>query len=162
MAVTTSPRRRCSPRRWGGRRCHIHVAGVVAGAVSELESADNVRPHAGHCRSRPHRNPLTVRNRLDAVFSFLHTDVLPHMQLEEETVYAAVDRILDGAHSMPAILIDHEVIRRLIGELDHLVGPHGWKTLARRAAAAAPRSRGRNPLPRREGGAPLWTVPQSH
>ena len=162
MAVTTSPRRRCSPRRWGGRRCHIHVAGVVAGAVSELESAHNVRPHAGHCRSRPtpkspHRaGPSGCRVQFSA-----HRRAATHAA-GGGTVYAAVDRILDGPHSMPAILIDHEVIRRLIGELGHLVGPHGWKTLAHRAAAAAPRSRGRNPLPRREGGAPLWTVPQSH
>jgi Hemerythrin HHE cation binding domain len=90
-----------------------------------------VREHLGHMRviaEAAHTEiPLTLRDRLDAVFSFLHTDALPHMQLEEETVYAAVDRILDGPHSMLAMLIDHEVIRRLIGELDHLVGPHGWK-----------------------------------
>lgn len=107
--------------------------GLGAETVEDLIASEHaiVRQHLGHMRviaeAAPTEIPLTLRNRLDAVFSFLHNDVLPHMRLEEESVYEAVDRIPDGPHSMAAMVIDHEVIRRLIGELDHLAGPRGWK-----------------------------------
>ncbi len=63
-----------------------------------------------------------LRNRLDAVLSFLHNSLLPHMDLEEATLYAAVDRLADGPHCGPAMLLDHVAIRALIDDLDRVTG----------------------------------------
>jgi hypothetical protein len=46
------------------------------------------------------------------------------MEIEETTIYPAVDRLPDGPHSGPAMALDHEAIRALIHEVDGLTrGP---------------------------------------
>lgn len=64
--------------------------------------------------------PLRLRDRLEGVLTFLHDDTLPHMEMEETTIYAAVDRLPDGPHAGPAMALDHEAIRALVHEVDGL------------------------------------------
>jgi hemerythrin-like domain-containing protein len=64
--------------------------------------------------------PLALRDRLDGVLRFLYDDALPHMEMEETTIYAAVDRLPDGPHSGPAMALDHQAIRALVREVDRL------------------------------------------
>jgi hypothetical protein len=91
----------------------------------------NVREHLDHmvaiADTPPAQVPVAVRNRLDAVFGFLHTDLLPLMAFEEETLYPALDRIPDVPHTPGAMALEHEPIRRAIGELDDRAGAHGWQ-----------------------------------
>ncbi len=58
---------------------------------------ENVREHLDHMAAIAEAGPgditVTLRNRLDAVFKFLHTDLLTLMAFEEETRYPALDRI---------------------------------------------------------------------
>lgn len=91
----------------------------------------NVHEHLDHmvaiAGAPPAEVPLGVRNHLDAVFSFLHTDLLPLMAFEEETLYPALDRIPDVPHTPGAMALEHEPIRRAIGELDDRAGADGWQ-----------------------------------
>lgn len=90
-----------------------------------------VRENLDHMRAileaTPDEVPLTLRSRLDVVFSFLHADLLSLMTLEEQTLYPAVERISDEVHATKALALDHEAIRRVIAELDDLAGASGWK-----------------------------------
>jgi hemerythrin-like domain-containing protein len=96
-----------------------------------VESAHaDVRRHLRYMRAVASASatelPLTVRDQVDKIFTFLH-DELPLMQVEQEVIYAAIDRLPNGPQSTQAMVMDHEVIRRLIHELDRLAGPNGWK-----------------------------------
>jgi iron-sulfur cluster repair protein YtfE (RIC family) len=76
--------------------------------------------------------PLALRDRLDAVLSFLHDDTLPHMEMEETIIYAAVDRLPNGPHSGQAMALDHQAIRALVHEVDRLTsGQTSKKTAAK-------------------------------
>ncbi len=101
----------------------------TARALVEAAHA-NVRRHLRYMRAVAGASaselPLTVRGQLDRIFTFLHEE-LPLMQMEQEVIYAAIDRLPDGPQSTQAMVMDHEVIRRLIHELDRLAGPNGWK-----------------------------------
>jgi iron-sulfur cluster repair protein YtfE (RIC family) len=83
-----------------------------------------LRRHLQHLRSiaeaMMQEQPLALRTRLDAVLGFLHDDALPHMEMEEATIYAAVDALPDGPHSGAAMALDHEAIRALVHEVDGL------------------------------------------
>jgi Hemerythrin HHE cation binding domain len=90
-----------------------------------------VREHLDHmvaiAQAAPTAAPPTARDRLDAVFRFLHTDLLPLMALEEETVYPALGQIPDVPHTPWAMALDHAAVRRVIGELDDRAGAGGWE-----------------------------------
>jgi hypothetical protein len=92
---------------------------------------ENVREHLGHmvaiADAGPGEIPLTLRNRLDAVFRFLHTDLLTLMAFEEQTLYPALDRIPDVPSTPGAMTADHDTIRRAIGVLDDRAGAGGWE-----------------------------------
>ncbi len=85
-----------------------------------------MRHHLDHLRAiadrMPSEEPLMLRNRLDAVLSFLHHGLLPHMELEEQTIYAAVDRLPNGPHCGPAMALDHAAIRALVADVDRVAG----------------------------------------
>jgi Hemerythrin HHE cation binding domain len=85
-----------------------------------------VRHHLDHLRAiaetMPSEEPLMLRNRLDAVSSFLHNGLLPHMEMEEQTLYAAIDALADGPHCGPAMVLDHVAIRALVADVDRVVG----------------------------------------
>ncbi|MBJ7595480.1 MAG: hemerythrin domain-containing protein [Candidatus Dormibacteraeota bacterium] len=98
--------------------------GTVQGLLAR-EHAE-VRHHLDHLRAiadaAPSEEPLMLRNKLDAVLSFLHNGLLPHMDVEEQTLYAAVDRLAEGPHSGPAMVLDHEAIRALVADVDRATG----------------------------------------
>jgi hemerythrin-like domain-containing protein len=85
-----------------------------------------VRHHLDHLRAiaeaMPTEEPLMLRNRLDAVSSFLHNGLLPHMEMEERTLYGAIDALADGPHCRPAMVLDHVAIRALVADVDRVVG----------------------------------------
>lgn len=84
-----------------------------------------VRHHLDHLRAiaetMPSEEPLMLRNRLDAVSSFLRNGLLPHMEMEEQTLYAAIDPLADGPHCRPAMVLDHVAIRALVDDVDRVV-----------------------------------------
>jgi iron-sulfur cluster repair protein YtfE (RIC family) len=90
-----------------------------------------VREHLDHmvaiAEATPTGVPVAVRERLDAVFSFLHTDLLALMALEETTLYPALGQIPDVPHTPEAMALDHASVRRIIGELDDRAGADGWE-----------------------------------
>lgn len=81
-----------------------------------------LREHLDHMRSvaddAQYAVPLTLRHRLDAVLSFLHHDLVSHIQTEEEVVYPALDRVADADWSSQAMRLDHEAITAMLGQLD--------------------------------------------
>ncbi len=91
----------------------------------------NVREHLDHmvviAEAPPAEMSLTLRDRLDAVFSFLHTDLPSLMTLEEDTLYPALERIPDVPHTPGAMAAEHEAIRRAIAELDGRAGVKRWE-----------------------------------
>ena len=91
---------------------------------------ENVREHLGHMvaiAADPSDIPVKLRNRLDAVFGFLHADLLTLMTFEEETLYPALDRIPGVPHTPGAMAADHDRIKRAIDLLDDSAGAHGWE-----------------------------------
>jgi hypothetical protein len=91
---------------------------------------ENVREHLGHMAAIaavPSDIPVKLRNRLDAVFRFLHVDLLTLMTFEEETLYPALDRIPGVPHTPGAMAADHDRIKRTIDLLDDSAGAHGWE-----------------------------------
>jgi Hemerythrin HHE cation binding domain len=92
---------------------------------------ENVREHLGHMAAIAEAGPgditMTLRNSLDAVFRFLHADLLTLMAFEEETLYPALDRIPGVPHTPGAMAADHDTIRRAIDVLDDLAGAGGWE-----------------------------------
>jgi Hemerythrin HHE cation binding domain len=90
-----------------------------------------VREHLDHmvviAEAAPSEVPLALRERLDAVFRFLHTDLLPLMALEEATLYPALGQIPDVPHTPGAMALDHEAVRRVIDDLDDRAGAGGWE-----------------------------------
>lgn len=84
-----------------------------------------VREHLDHMRaiadSVHHEIPLTLRDRLDAVLSFVHNDLVAYIKTEEEVLYPVFDRMADADWSSPAMRFDHEMITSMIGELDDAI-----------------------------------------
>jgi iron-sulfur cluster repair protein YtfE (RIC family) len=84
-----------------------------------------MREHLDHVRSvaddAQYAVPLTLRHRLDAVLSFLHNDLVSHIQTEEEVVYPAIDRVADADWSSQAMRLDHEAITEMLGQLDRAI-----------------------------------------
>jgi iron-sulfur cluster repair protein YtfE (RIC family) len=95
--------------------------------VEELISREHalIRRHLTHMRrvadDAQHEVPLTLRNRLDAVLSFLHNDLAAHMRIEEDVLYPALDRSATAHWSSQAMRFDHEAILRLLDQIDHAV-----------------------------------------
>ena len=92
---------------------------------------ENVREHLGHMVAIAEADPgditVTLRNRLDAVFRFLHTELLTLMTFEEATLYPALDRIPDIPPTPRAMAEDHDTIRRAVRVLDDRAGADGWE-----------------------------------
>jgi iron-sulfur cluster repair protein YtfE (RIC family) len=91
---------------------------------------ENVREHLGHMAAIaavPSDIPVKLRNRLDAVFRFLHVDLLTLMTFEEETLYPALDRIPGVPHTPGAMAADHDAIKHTIDVLDDAAGARGWE-----------------------------------
>lgn len=84
-----------------------------------------MREHLDHMRSIAddvqHEIPLALHDRLDAVLSFLHNDLVSHIQTEEEVVYPAYERIADADWSSQAMRLDHEAITAMVGQLDRAI-----------------------------------------
>jgi iron-sulfur cluster repair protein YtfE (RIC family) len=84
-----------------------------------------MREHLDHMRSvaddAQYAVPITLRHRLDAVLSFLHNDLVSHIQTEEEVVYPAIDRVADADWSSQAMRLDHEAIKEMLGQLDRAI-----------------------------------------
>ena len=84
-----------------------------------------MREHLDHMRSvadDAHLEiPLTLRNRLDAVLSFLHNDLVAHIQTEEEIIYPAFEGVTNADWASQAMLIDHEAITAMLGQLDSAI-----------------------------------------
>lgn len=95
--------------------------------VEELVASEHaiMREHLAHMRSiaddAPLEIPITLRHRLDAVLSFLHNDLLSHIQTEEEIIYPAFDSVVGADWSSQAMLIDHEAIMAALGQLDRAI-----------------------------------------
>lgn len=91
---------------------------------------EKVREHLGHMAAITEAGhgevTVTLRNSLDAVFRFLHGDLLTLMAFEEETLYPALDRIPGVPHTPGAMPADHERIKRAIDMLDDSAGTDGW------------------------------------
>jgi hypothetical protein len=92
---------------------------------------ENVREHLGHMVAIGDAEPgditVTLRHVLDAVFRFLHADLLTLMAFEEETLYPALDRIPGVPHTPGAMAADHDTIRHTIDVLDDSAGARGWE-----------------------------------
>jgi iron-sulfur cluster repair protein YtfE (RIC family) len=84
-----------------------------------------MREHHDHMRSvaddAQRAVPLTLRHLLDAVLSFLHTDLVSHIQTEEEVIYPAFDCVADADWSSRAMRLDHEAITDMLGQLDQVI-----------------------------------------
>jgi hypothetical protein len=65
-------------------------------------------------------NELT--ERLAKEHEFITTQLVPHMERAEATLYPALERLLQNRHSMTPMRREHELVRRLIGELGDLRG----------------------------------------
>jgi len=92
---------------------------------------EKVREHLGHMVAIGEADPgdvtVTLRHRLDAVFRFLHADLVTLMAFEEETLYPALDRIPGVPHTPGAMAADHDRIKCTIDVLDDSAGAHGWE-----------------------------------
>lgn len=92
---------------------------------------ENVREHLGHMAAIAEADPgditVMLRSSLDAVFRFLHADLVTLMAFEEETLYPALDRIPGVPHTPGAMAADHDRIKRTIDVLDDSAGAHGWE-----------------------------------
>jgi hemerythrin-like domain-containing protein len=95
-------------------------------AVRELVAGEHavLRRHLRTLRSVAEsmwtEQPLALRRRLDSVMSFLREEALPHMELEETTTYALVDKLPGGPNAGAAMALDHAAIRALVRDVDKL------------------------------------------
>jgi hypothetical protein len=114
-------------------------SGVVAASPKTVQGLitqehAQLRHHLDHVRAvahgMPSEEPLMLRNRLDAVLSFLHHGLLPHLEVEEHTLCAAVDRLPSGPHCGPAMAFDHAAIRALVADVDRVARGVRFKTEA--------------------------------
>jgi iron-sulfur cluster repair protein YtfE (RIC family) len=84
-----------------------------------------VRAHLDHMRSiadnMPFEISLTLRDRLDAVLSFFHNDLVSHLKVEDQVLYPVFDRMADAGWSSPAMRFDHEMITSMLGQLDEAI-----------------------------------------
>jgi iron-sulfur cluster repair protein YtfE (RIC family) len=96
-----------------GRLSHATFAELIASEHAI------VRGHLDHMRSiadnAQQEVPLRLRNQLDAVLSFLHNDLIAHMQGEEEVLYPALEHVA-AAWSCEAMRFDHDAIIGMIDE----------------------------------------------
>ena len=60
---------------------------------------------------------FALRAGLDEESRFIEEQLLPHMQAIETTLYAQLERLMGGRHSMDPMRQEHEELRRLIGAL---------------------------------------------
>lgn len=101
------------------RRFEATVEQLIGGEYTIM------REHLDHMRSiaddAKYAVPLTMRHRLDAVLSFLHKDLVSHIQTEEEVIYPAFDRVADANWSSEAMRFDHEAITDLLSQLDRAI-----------------------------------------
>jgi hypothetical protein len=102
--------------------------------VEELTVGERaiVREHLDHMRSIAdivqREIPPTLRERLDALLSFLHHEVTSHIQREEEVFCPPFDRMSGPGWSSEAMRPNHEAIIGMLDELDRAIGEtrHGW------------------------------------
>jgi hemerythrin-like domain-containing protein len=84
-----------------------------------------IREHLDYMRSIadnvPFEIPVTLRDRLDVVLSFLHNDLVSHLKVEDEVLYPVFDRMADAGWSSPAMRFDHEMITSMLGQLDEAI-----------------------------------------
>jgi Hemerythrin HHE cation binding domain len=68
---------------------------------------------------------VELRPQLDELRGFLTGLLLPHLENAEATLYPELERMLQNRHSMTPMRREHAEIRRLIADVDHLVGALG-------------------------------------
>jgi iron-sulfur cluster repair protein YtfE (RIC family) len=61
-----------------------------------------------------------LMSKLDAEYSFVIGQLVPHMEAVERSLYPELQRLLQNPRAMGPMQREHEAVRRLIDELGHL------------------------------------------
>jgi hypothetical protein len=61
-----------------------------------------------------------LRPRVDEMYTFLASLLIPHMEAAERSIYPELERILENRQSMAPMRREHAEIRRLVADLGHL------------------------------------------
>jgi hypothetical protein len=64
--------------------------------------------------------PAELAERLEAEHRFITSQLLPHMDRAEETVYPQLERLMQNRHSMTPMRNEHKELRAMIDELARL------------------------------------------
>jgi hypothetical protein len=80
---------------------HIDALAAVAEAIDKLP-------------------PEELAERLAAEHRFITSQLVPHMEQAETTVYAELERLLQNRHSMTPMRHEHDLVRHLVAELAEL------------------------------------------
>jgi hypothetical protein len=64
--------------------------------------------------------PAELSARLEAEHRFITSQLIPHMERAEETLYPQLERLMQNRHSMTPMRREHQELRALIDELAKL------------------------------------------
>lgn len=64
--------------------------------------------------------PAELADRLEAEHRFITSQLIPHMERAEETLYPQLERLMQNRHSMTPMRREHEQLRQLFAELARL------------------------------------------
>lgn len=68
--------------------------------------------------------PTELTERLAVEHRFITNQLLPHLEQAEQTLYPALERLLQNRHSMTPLRREHEQLRQMFGELGALRERH--------------------------------------
>jgi hemerythrin-like domain-containing protein len=80
---------------------HVDALAAIADEIGRGSSAD-------------------LAERLAAEHRFITAQLVPHLEQAEQTLYPALERLLQNRHSMTPMRREHELLRKLIAELAEL------------------------------------------
>jgi hypothetical protein len=76
--------------------------------------------------------PAALAERLEAEHRFITSQLIPHMERAEETLYPQLERLMQNRHSMTPVRREHQELRAMVDELAKLrAQPLGFGTQLR-------------------------------